>query len=232
MFDHSTSIVHTGCICTYVMRQMYHYIHTLKYIIIMYYCFIAACIGCPGSWKCLKRINIWGKRRCIFGRPTWNKCCKRITDPVCITRNALCKGLRKSALLGLKGAQFLVRKSKGILNAANVVLRGAKRIVGVSKHSLDIANGFLEGVKKTYQAGTKALSAIVKYGLGGIFDIRELKFDVALRVASTGHFRASVLVSIFRKLKRFSLNINLRSINSFVKEIGQRIIHGLKKFIR
>ena len=38
-----------------------------------------------------------------------------------------------------------------------------------------------------------------------VFDIREA-VKVALSTAATGHFRASVVVSIFRKLKRFSLN--------------------------
>ena len=123
------------------------------------------------------------------------------TDPVCITKNALCWVLRKTVMLGLKVAEHLIQKSKGILNAANVILEGVKHIVSVAKHSLDIVNTILEGVKIAYQAGTKALTAIVHYGLGGIFDIRELSFDVALSSAATGHFRVSVLVSIFRNLK-------------------------------
>ena len=190
-----------------------------------------ACVGCPGPWKCIKRVKIWGKRKCIFGKPSWRSCCKRITNPVCIARNLGCKGLRATALAGLKGARYLVGKSKGILNAANVVLRGAEHIVRISKRSLDIVNAFLEGVKRTYQAGTKALSAITSFTLGGVFDIREVSFDVALSAAATGHFRASIVVSIFRKVKRFTLNINLRNILSFIKTIGERVIHGLKKFL-
>ena len=189
------------------------------------------CIGCPGPWRCWKSVSIWGRRRCILKKPTWRSCCKRITDPICITKNGVCWGLRKTATLGLKGAEYLVGKSKGILNAANVVLEAAKRVVSFSKRSLDIVNAILEGVKRTYQAGTKALTAIVNFGLGGVFDIRELTFDVALSSAATGHFRVSVLLSIFRKLKRFSLNINLRNILSFVKAIGEKVIHGLKKFL-
>ena len=150
---------------------------------------------------------------------------------MCITKNGVCYGLRKTALLGLKGAEYLVGKSRGILNAANAVLNVAKHVVRVAKRSLDIVNAILEGVKRAYQAGTKALTAIVHYGLGGIFDIRELSFDVALSSAATGHFRVSVLVSIFHKLKRFSLNINLRNILSFVRAIGEKVIHGLKKFL-
>ena len=150
---------------------------------------------------------------------------------MCITKNGVCYGLRKTAMLGLKGAEYLVRKSKGILNAANVVLEAAKRVVSITKHSLVIVKALLEGDKRAYQAGTKALSAILRYGLNGIFDIRELSFNVALSSAATGHFRVSVLVSIFHKLKRFSLNINLRNILSFVRAIGEKVIRGLKKFL-
>ena len=83
-------------------------------------------------------------------------------------------------------------------------------------------------MKRAYQAGTKA---IAKFGLGGVFDIREVSFDVALSTAATGHFRASIVVSIFRKLKRFSLDINLRDILSFVRKIYWRMCNKRQKFL-
>ena len=125
----------------------------------------------------------------------------------------------------------MVSKSKGILRAAVKILEGAKYLVKASKHSLDIVNAVLDGVKKAYQYGTKAVSAVAKHGLGSVFDIRKLSFDVALSSAATGHFRVSVELSIFRHLKRFSLDINLRNILSFVRAVGERIFHGLKKFL-
>ena len=176
------------------------------------YIITLVCIGCARSWK-------------------WNSCCRKITDTVCVSKNAVCKSLRKPAFAGLRKAQDLVEKSKGILSAANAVLIGAEHVVKISKRSLDIVNAVLEGVKRAYQAGTKALSAVAKFGLGGVFDIRRVSFDVALSTAATGHFRASIVVSIFRKLKRFSLNINLRDILSFVKAIGERAFKGIKKFL-
>ena len=118
------------------------------------------------------------------------------------SKNAVCKSLRKPAFAGLRKAQDLVEKSKGILSAANAVLIGAEHVVKISKRSLDIVNAVLEGVKRAYQAGTKALSAVAKFGLGGVFE-----------------------------LKRFSLNINLRDILSFVKAIGERAFKGIKKFL-
>ena len=150
---------------------------------------------------------------------------------MCLARNVGCKASRKTAFAGLRGARYLVGKSRGILNAANVVLRGAQHVVTIGKRSLDIVNAVLEGVKRAYQAGTKALSAIASFGLGGVFDIREVSFDVALSAAATGHFRSSIVLSIFRKLKRFTIDINLRNILSFIKSIGERVIHGLKKYI-
>ena len=173
---------------------------------------ILVCIGCLRNWR-------------------WNSCCYRIHNPICLTKNAACKLLRAAAIAGLRGARYLVGKGKGILRAANAVLRGAQHVVRINKRSLDIVNAVLEGAKRAYQAGTKALSAVAKYGLGGVFDIRRVSFDVALSTAATGHFRASIVVSIFRKLKRFSLNINLRDILSFVRKIGERVIKGLKKFL-
>lgn len=188
------------------------------------------CIGCPGV-KCWKYLHVWGQRRCVLVKPIWRKCCKKIKNPLCLTKNLACKGLRKTAILGLRGARYLVGNSSGILHAASALLRRFQQVVRISKRSLYIVNVVLEKVKRVYQAGTKALSAITKFGLGGVFDIREVSFDVALSTAATGHFRASIAVSIFRKLKRFSLNINLRNILSFVRKIGERVVKGLKKFL-
>ena len=113
---------------------------------------------------------------------------------------------------------ILLEKNR-VLHAVNAVLRGAQHVVRISKRSLDIANAALEKVKSWNKL--KALSVIAKFGLGGVFDIREVSFDVALSTAATGHFRASIVISIFYKLKRFSLNINLRDILSFIRKIGE-----------
>ena len=190
-----------------------------------YFVISIVCYRCFRGKSCRK---IWRSRICT---PRWGTCCRHITNPICKARNIACRAARRTATLGLRGAEVLVRRSSGILNGAKAVLRAAQHVVRVSKHSLDIANAFLEGVKSTYLAGTKALSAIIKYGIGGVFELREVMFDVALSTAATGHFRVSVLVSIFRHMNRFSLSINLRNILSFVKAIGERVIHGLKKFI-
>ena len=119
-------------------------------------------------------------------------------------------------------------ESKRILDAAIELLKEAEK---VAKQCFNIVKTALTILERTYKAATKAVSTIANVGLGGVFDIREVSFDVALSTAATGHFRASIVVSIFRKLKRFSLNMNLRDILSFVKAIGESAIKGLKKFL-
>ena len=179
----------------------------------------------------MKTIKVWSSRNCILYRPTWNSCCTKVTNPTCIAQNKVCKALRKTAHTSLKGAKVLVDKSKRILDAAIASLKVAEKAVRISKRSLDIVKAALEGVKRSYKEVTKAISTIANIGLGGVFDIREVSFDVALSTAATGHFKASIVVSIFNKLERFSLDINLRDILSFVKTIGEHAIKGIKKFL-
>ena len=135
------------------------------------------------------------------------------------------------ALFGLRVARFLVNKSRYILHAVNLILEVAKGVVRVSKHSLDIVIAILEAVKVAYQVGIKALSAIIRFTLGGIFDIREIAFDVGLSAAASGHFRVSVAVVIFEHLKRLTLDIDLSNVLSFIRSLGESIIRGLVKFI-
>ena len=122
-------------------------------------------------------------------------------------------------------------KSRGILHGAYGILRAAERTVHISRHSLNIVSAALERVKKAYQTGTRALSAVARFGLRGVFDITELSFDVALSSAARGHFRVSTVVKIFNHYRRFGLYINLRNVLSFVKSIGNHVIGGLRNFI-
>ena len=177
---------------------------SIRLILIIF--FIAECIGCPGPLKCVKTIKVWSSRTCILKRPTWNSCCTKVTNPVCIAQNIACEALRKIAHTSLKGAKILKDESKRILDAEIASLKVAEKEFKNSKRSLNIVKAALEGVKRSYKEVTKAISTIGNIGLSGVFDIREVSFDVALSTAATGHFRASIVVSIFCKLKRFSLD--------------------------
>lgn len=184
------------------------------------------CIGCPG-WKCEKH---WlGK--CVFGRPTWNNCCKRGKDPTCTLFNKGCEKTRKLVISGLRGAENLLRNSDNILKKAKDKFEQAKKIVQSNKRLMDIANTVFEGVKRAHQIGREALSAIAKLGLEGVFNIKEISFDVSLNTAAEGHFKVSVTMSVMHKRKHVSLYFNMRDITSFAKNLSQHVIHGLGKFI-
>ena len=192
---------------------------------------LVECIGCPGPLKCVKTVKVWRSRKCMLKKPSWNSCCTRITNPTCLAQNKACEALRKTALTSLKGAKVLVDESKRILDAAIKLLKEAEKAALNSEQCFNIVKTALTRLERTYKAATKAVSTIANAGLGGVFDLREVSFDVALSTAATGHFRASIVVSIFRKLKRFSLDINLRDILSFVKAIGEHAVKGIKNFI-
>ena len=164
--------------------------------------------------------------------PRFVKCCRNIRDHICHAFNKGCNSVRRAVSISFGVAKRALDKSKHIFNAAKGLLHGAQRVVAISKRSLDVANRFLDAMNRIHQAGIKATSALASFATGGTFDIREISFDVALSAAATGHFKVSVLASFFGRLKRFTLGINLRNLTSFIKAIGERMIHGIKKFIR
>ena len=115
--------------------------------------------------------------------------------------------------------------------AANAFLEGVKVLVRIAKHSLDIVIAFLEAVKVLFKAGLQAISAIVRFTLGGIFDIRKISFDVGLGVATGGHFRVSLAMTLFGNWKELSLDLDFSNFGAFIRSIGESIIRGLTKFI-
>ena len=150
----------------------------------------------------------------------------------CYLRKIACRRYRRVVYVRLRVAKFGVRRRRAFLRRAFAVFRRAKQLAGIGRRSLYLARFAFNRVKRAFNALRKTLSAFASFGLGGVFDIKEVSFSVPLSAAATGRFRASIVVSIFRKLKRFPLNINLRNILSFIKTIGERVIHGLWKFLK
>lgn len=190
--------------------------------------YLLGCTGCRTKPKCLKKIS--GK--CVLTKKSeWKECCKRISDPICETKNAECRELHKPVTSGLKKAKKEVSKSKLSFIAAKKTLDDDMALVNITKRSLDQANANLKAIKVSHSSGTQALSAIAMHTLDGIFDIQEASFDVALGVATSGQFRVSLICTIFKRVKKFSFDINFKAIILFIKSVGERIIPGLKKYI-
>ena len=182
------------------------------------------CVGCPSGWVC--RVHVWG--RCVAGHPGWNSCCTRVTDPVCAAANLACTGLKRGLEAAIVVAQRVVQGAKRSLDAANLVLEGAKHVVNGAKHTLNVANAVLEGVKRAYRAGIQAISAIVRVGLGGLVQVREIYFSTSLRDANQGRFHCRVRVSFLgRHPVTLGMHIDIRNPWGMAKQLASRIIPGV-----
>ena len=170
----------------------------------------------------------WGK--CVIGHPTWNGCCRRITDPVCVTKNAGCYLLKKPLDLALVVAIKVVDASKHSLDVAKGILSVAQGVVNAAKKTLDVAIAFLEGIKRAYRTGVSALSALTKFALTQIINIREMYFKVGLSVANGGSFQCRIKGVLMGKSISVNLSVNVRNPLQVGKQLAERAISGLSNF--
>lgn len=107
----------------------------------------------------------------------------------------------------------------------------ARGIVYAAKRTLDAAVAFLEGVKKLYTIGVSALSALTRFALTKIINIREVYFKAGLSVSSGGKFQCRVKGVLMGVNVKLSLTLDTRNILSIAKALANRATHGLSKFI-
>ena len=182
------------------------------------------CIGCPSGWRCHKRV--WG--RCIFGLPGWNSCCKRLINPICAALNLKCTVVRRVLQAAIWVAVRVVQGAKRSLDIAKAGLYLARKLVRAARHTLNIAVAALNVVRKLYRVGIQALTTIVRVGLGGLINIREIYFRVSLGAASHGSFSGRIRVSFLgRSPVTIGLHINVRNPWTMVKQLASRVIPGI-----
>ena len=187
------------------------------------------CLGCFRGWKCFAKA--WGK--CILKRPRWRGCCIRIRNPLCLAANAACWALKKSLDLILKAAVVVVNKSRRVLDVAKVALSLAQGVLHASKKTLGAANVVLKGIKNAYKVGANALSALVKFAgiFGKLIDIRHIYFRSALGKAKIGEFECRVRGVLIGANLDIMVKFNIRDVLSLIKNIAERAISGLSKFV-
>ena len=186
------------------------------------------CVPGPCGTKC--KVKKWG--RCIIRIPRFSSCCRRIPDIACETKRGLCIAARKTATAALKLAQRGVNSGRITLNAAKVVLEGFKKTVNLAKKSLEAANLALEIAERTYRAGVKAATALVRFAANAndLFSIKKITFDVTLSDAYRASFSGMVSARIFGQNVLVALNINLRDIASMARQLAEEAIDGLSSF--
>ena len=176
-----------------------------------------------------RAIKVYGGS-CVIGGPSFSSCCFRAPDPVCEAARAGCIALRETGLLALKAAEEAVDNSRWTLDVAKGVLERAKGAVSAANHTLDVANFALEAAKQTYKVGAAAANAIAQFALKDLFNIKEMTFDVSLRVANGGSFSVGVKVRIFGNDVNVNAQINVRDITSVAKQLADEAIDGLSSF--
>lgn len=184
------------------------------------------CVGCPSGWDCCGRA--WGK--CVCTHPGWDSCCKRITDPVCVTANTACGALKKPLDLILQGAIKVVDKSRVTLDIAKTALSAAQGVINSAKRLLDLAIKALDVVRATYRVGVGALNAIAKFTLTKIINIKEMYFKVQLSAANGGKFQCRVKGVLVGKNINLNLSFDTKNILSIAKSLGEKAVSGISKF--
>ena len=104
-------------------------------------------------------------------------------------------------------------------------------MVYAARRSLDVAIAFLEGVKRLYRIGVNALSALARFVLTQIINIREIYFNVGLNTASGGRFQCRVIGVLMGQHININLNIDTRNIWSIARSLAEKAFSGLSKFI-
>lgn len=174
------------------------------------------CIKYPAGMKCSWR------RGC---RVKFKKSCKRIGNPLCYARNVACKGMKRTIQGSIWVVQRTVRASSRVLSLAKVASRVARAAISSVRYIFYGFQRALQTVKRLYRLGVQAFTAIVNFGLGGIINIREVSFNVALGAAMDGKFTARIRISFFgRPPVNVHSYINLKNIGAMVKNLVSRAI--------
>ena len=190
-------------------------------------CIVRVCVPCgiSGFWCA---VRVW--RKCVIWLPRVRTCCRAISNPICVVANAGCYLLKEPIKILIRGAAFIVDKSRYLLKIVEVALIVAEKIVRSSRHILDVAIAFLEGVKVTCRAGIQALKFVNK-ALFTSLDIQEISCHTSLSAANGGTFRVGVRAVVLSHPVSFHIHFNIRNPIELIKSLASQLVGGLFKFL-
>jgi hypothetical protein len=130
----------------------------------------------------------------------------------------------------------------GILEAAKQTLRGFElaavtipvdadpRVAGmfagreIANGALEAARWTLEGVKLSVGAAAEVGEYIVRFGLGGLLDIREAMFEASLSAAHGGYISMAVSIMFMDKPQSFAFAFNFKDPLTSAKELANTLL--------
>ena len=164
---------------------------------------------------------MWGVKVPYFVL-NWNSCCSKITNPVCVTANTACQGLRATAYSALNVAKGVVSTASHSLAIANAALQAAKI-------PFDLANAGLTAAEKTYALGARAAAEIVSLGKTGIVNIAKISFDVQISVVSGGQFGGSITAGFFGSTPQtFSFSLDFKNVGTMIANLAKKALSTLQ----
>ncbi len=127
----------------------------------------------------------------------------------------------------LRAAEVVVDQSRIVLDAAILALEVAKGAVNAAKIPFDAAVLALEAIEQTYRVGVEAANQIARFGLGGVVNLKEIRFDVSLRVAAGGSFAGTVRGCLVGNNVQLDINVNLHDVTAIARQVADHVIDGL-----
>ena len=86
------------------------------------------------------------------------------------------------------------------------------------------AKFFLEGVKLSVGAAAQVGEYIVKFGLGGLIDIREARFEGSLSATHGGRVSLAVKLTFMDKPQAFAFAFNFNDPLSGAKDLAKKLL--------
>lgn len=144
------------------------------------------------------------------------------------------------ALFTAKGtATAALEVAKQTLKATQAVVKGFPidadpRIValftalGTATAGLQSAKLVLEGAKEVVGGLASVADFVVKYGLGGLFDVKQARFEGQLNALSGGAVSMSLKLILMRKPLNMQLSFNFKNMTKTIDSLVKKLVDEIK----
>ena len=99
---------------------------------------------------------------------------------------------------------------------------------GVATAALQSAKGILEATKAAVGGLASVGDFIVKYGLGGLFDVKEARFEGHLNAVKGGSVSMGLKVTLLNKPKSMAITFNFKDPLASVKGLVDQLVAAIK----
>ena len=226
---HTVYILCQICLFKKVMHAcVYKTTHTYCQPLCVYIYSIFLSIVCiPFICGCGCLVKAW--KSCVVPCLKFSSCCFKITDPICLFRNAICVIIQAALRVALFAAQALLVVAEQGLRVVELTFRVAQVAVDKARVVVDIAKAALEVLKQGISFGLKILEAVITFSINGIINIEQICFDAGLGTFRS-HIEVNAKISFFGQSPvDLGLRISITNPLSVVGDLVDRAFSFLGK---